>query len=427
MQEKSCGTGIGKASAQLVKWVTIRDREEGKMEGQKQERWILHVDMDAFYASVEQQDHPEYQGLPVVVGGRSARGVVATCSYEARQYGIHSAMPLFTARRLCPQAVFLPVRMARYTEVSEQIMNIFRETSPLVEQLSVDEAFLDLSGMERLGGAEHIAREVQDRIARELHLSASVGLAPNKFLAKLASDLRKPHGFVRITAGEAESLLAPMPVRKIFGIGTQAARKLEQFGIVTIGQLVRTDSMVLRQVFGSNAGRVRDLARGLDDRPVVPEEEAKSIGKETTFEHDLMGYEACHDRILDLAGQTGWRLRKAGLAGRTVTVKVRYGDFHTVTRSASSDRLIAWDEDIFRLADGLLRKTDLRQGVRLLGVTVSDLQRPGDAPVLAFAEDERLARRNRALDVLKDKFGEQIIHRGGTPAATIRKERNPQS
>ena len=189
-------------------------------------------------------------------------------------------------------------------------MNIFRETSPLVEQLSVDEAFLDLSGMERLGGAEHIAREVQARIARELHLSASVGLAPNKFLAKLASDLRKPHGFVRITAGEAESLLAPMPVRKIFGIGTQAARKLEQFGIVTIGQLVRTDSMVLRQVFGSNAGRVRDLARGLDDRPVVPEEEAKSIGKETTFEHDLM------DTRLATTGSWIWRARRAGASAR---------------------------------------------------------------------------------------------------------------
>jgi DNA polymerase-4 len=396
------------------------------MEGQKRERWILHVDMDAFYASVEQRDHPEYRGCPVVVGGRSPRSVVATCSYEARQYGIHSAMPMFTARRLCPHAVFLPVRMARYTEVSEQIMAIFHETSPLVEQLSVDEAFLDLSGMEKLGGAERIARDVQDRIARELHLSASVGLAPNKFLAKLASDMRKPHGFVRITADEAEALLAPMPVRNIFGIGTQAARKLEQFGVVTIGQLARTETSVLQQVFGSNASRIRDLARGLDDRPVVPEEDAKSIGKETTFDSDLIGYEACRDRILDLSGQTGWRLRKQGLAGRTVTVKVKYGDFHTVTRSVSSDQPVAWDEDIFQLADGLLHKIDLRQGVRLLGVTVSDLQRPGDAPVLSFAENERLARRNRTLDALKDKFGEQIIHRGGFAADGVKKGRSPK-
>ena len=178
------------------------------------QRWIMHVDMDAFYASVEILDNPKLKGLPVIVGGRSARGVVSTCSYEARKFGVHSAMPLFEAKRLCPQGVFVPVRMTRYAEMSAKIMKIFRETSPLVEQLSIDEAFLDLTGMERLGGAEAIAHQVQDRIQEELKLSASVGLAPNKFLAKLASDMRKPHGFVRITPEDAAGLLAPLPVTK---------------------------------------------------------------------------------------------------------------------------------------------------------------------------------------------------------------------
>ena len=380
--------------------------------GKQMVRWIMHVDMDAFYASVEQRDNPLLKGRPVIVGGSSARGVVSTCSYEARRYGVNSAMPLFEAHRLCPDGVYLPVRMHRYIEVSGQVMGIFHETSPLVEQLSVDEAFLDLTGMEKLGGAERIAHGVQDRIARELQLSCSIGLAPNKFLAKLASDMDKPHGFVRITAQEAPALLAPLPVGKIFGIGRQAARKLEQFGITTIGQLAETDLGVLRQVFGINAERAQLLARGLDDRPVRPDEAAKSIGKETTFETDLYGYEACRDMVLDLAGQTGWRLRREKLAGRTVTLKVKYADFRTITRSLSSDRPVEWDEDIFRMADTLLRKVNLKPGVRLLGVSVSELRHPDEAPTLDFEEDRRLQRRNQALDRLKDRFGEHIIHRG---------------
>ena len=245
------------------------------MKQSEHQRWIMHVDMDAFYASVEILDNPDLKGLPVIVGGRSARGVVSTCSYEARKFGVHSAMPLFEARRLCPHGVYLPVRPHRYAEMSGKIMAIFRETSPLVEQLSIDEAFLDLTGMERLGGAETIAHQVQDRIQEELKLSASVGLAPNKFLAKLASDMDKPHGFVKITPGEAEAMLAPMPVTKIFGIGRSAEDKLKQFGIEKIGQLASADVEILRKVFGINAEQVKRLALGLDDRPVVNEEEAK--------------------------------------------------------------------------------------------------------------------------------------------------------
>ena len=382
------------------------------MKQSEHQRWIMHVDMDAFYASVEILDNPNLKGLPVIVGGRSARGVVSTCSYEARKFGVHSAMPLFEARRLCPHGVYLPVRPHRYAEMSGKIMAIFRETSPLVEQLSIDEAFLDLTGMERLGGAETIAHQVQDRIQEELKLSASVGLAPNKFLAKLASDMDKPHGFVKITPGEAEAMLAPMPVTKIFGIGRSAEDKLKQFGIEKIGQLASADVTILRKVFGINAEQVKRLALGLDDRPVVNEEEAKSIGKENTFDYDLTDFESCRDEVLDLSGQVGWRLRRENLAGHTVTLKVKFADFHTITRSSTGDRLIAWDEDIFSLAEQMLRKINVKPGVRLLGVSVSSLFRPEDEPVLGFAEDERMQRRNRAIDSLKSKFGENIIKRG---------------
>ena len=380
--------------------------------GSSLQRWIMHVDMDAFYASVEILDNPELKGLPVIVGGRSARGVVSTCSYEARKFGVHSAMPLFEARRLCPHGVYLPVRPHRYAEMSGKIMAIFRETSPLVEQLSIDEAFLDLTGMERLGGAETIARKVQNRIMDELKLSASVGLAPNKFLAKLASDMRKPHGFVKIAPEEAALLLAPMPVSKIFGIGRSAEEKLKQFGIEKIGQLAAADITILRKVFGINAEQVKLLARGLDDRPVVNEEEAKSIGKENTFDRDLTDFESCREEVLDLCGQVGWRLRREKLAGHTVTLKVKFADFHTITRSATSDRLIAWDEDIFALVEKLLQKINVKPGVRLLGVSVSNLFCPEDEPTLGFEEDERMKKRNQAIDALKGKFGENIIKRG---------------
>ncbi len=380
--------------------------------GSSLQRWIMHVDMDAFYASVEILDNPELKGLPVIVGGRSTRGVVSTCSYEARKFGVHSAMPLFEARRLCPHGVYLPVRPHRYAEMSGKIMAIFRETSPLVEQLSIDEAFLDLTGMERLGGAETIARKVQNRIMDELKLSASVGLAPNKFLAKLASDMRKPHGFVKIASEEAAPLLAPMPVSKIFGIGRSAEEKLKQFGIEKIGQLAAADITILRKVFGINAEQVKLLARGLDDRPVVNEEEAKSIGKENTFDRDLTDFESCREEVLDLCGQVGWRLRREKLAGHTVTLKVKFADFHTITRSATSDRLIAWDEDIFALVEKLLQKINVKPGVRLLGVSVSNLFCPEDEPTLGFEEDERMKKRNQAIDALKGKFGENIIKRG---------------
>ncbi len=376
-------------------------------------RWILHVDMDAFFASVEQLDNPELRGKPLIVGGLSGRGVVSTCSYEARKFGVHSAMPMVEARRLCPHAEFLPGRMWRYKEVSLAIMKIFQEEAPVVEQLSIDEAFLDVTGMERLSGdVRNIGWRIKERIKKELGLTCSVGLAPNKFLAKMASDLQKPDGFTVIKHEEARSFIAPLPVTKIFGIGTAAKNTLLQYGIVTIGQLAKADRSIVQKVFGKNADKVQLLAQGLDDRTVVPETAPKSIGRETTFEQDLYTFEDCKAAILELSGQTGYRLRNKGYSGRTLTLKVKFKDFKTITRSISSEGEISCDEEIFALSVKLLQGVSYQNGVRLLGVTVSNLQ-DGGCSSLGFEENTKLLQRNAAIDNLKKRFGENIIHRGG--------------
>ena len=376
-------------------------------------RWIMHIDMDAFFASVEQLDNPELKGKPLIVGGQSCRGVVSTCSYEARKFGVHSAMPMVEARRLCPHAEFLPGRMWRYEEVSREIMRIFHEEAPLVEQLSIDEAFLDVSGMERLHkDVRNVGWRIKERIKNEIGLTCSVGLAPNKFLAKMASDLQKPDGFTVITHEKARSFIAPLPVTKIFGIGGAAKQMLAQFGIATIGQLANADRSILQKVFGKNADKVQHLAMGLDDRPVIPETAPKSIGRETTFEKDLYTFEDCKAAILELSGQTGYRLRNKGYSGRTVTLKVKFKDFKIITRSISSEGDISCDEEIFSLAVKLLKDVAYENGVRLLGVTVSNLQ-DGSCGSLCFEENTKLLQRNAAVDNLKKRFGENIIARGG--------------
>ena len=376
-------------------------------------RWIMHIDMDAFFASVEQLDNPELKGKPLIVGGQSCRGVVSTCSYEARKFGVHSAMPMVEARRLCPHAEFLPGRMWRYEEVSSEIMRIFHEEAPLVEQLSIDEAFLDVSGMERLcKDVRNVGWRIKERIKNEIGLTCSVGLAPNKFLAKMASDLQKPDGFTVITHEKARSFIAPLPVTKIFGIGGAAKQMLAQFGIATIGQLANADRSILQKVFGKNADKVQHLAMGLDDRPVIPETAPKSIGRETTFEKDLYTFEDCKAAILELSGQTGFRLRNKGYSGRTVTLKVKFKDFKIITRSISSEGDISCDEEIFSLAVKLLKDVAYENGVRLLGVTVSNLQ-DGSCGSLCFEENTKLLQRNAAVDNLKKRFGENIIARGG--------------
>ena len=375
-------------------------------------RWIMHVDMDAFFASVEQLDNPDLRGKPVIVGGQSCRGVVSTCSYEARRYGVHSAMSMAEARKLCPHGEYVPVRMRRYQEVSQKIMSIFHDFTPLVEQLSIDEAFLDVSGMEKLyHSTEEIGWLIKKRIAAETGLTASVGLAPNKFLAKMASDLQKPDGFTIIRHAEAAKFIADFPVTKIFGIGRMAEKSLLQYGIATIGQLAAAENNVLKKVFGKNADSVHRLAQGIDERPVVTESVPKSIGRETTFTQDLFTEEQCRRELLKLSGQTGFRLRSKGYSGHTLTLKVKFTDFRIATRSITSETDICCDEDIYALAVKLLHEVDLKKGIRLLGVTVSNFSE-GDCGTLGFEEDKKQIQRNEAVDALKKRFGENIIKRG---------------
>ncbi len=375
-------------------------------------RWIMHVDMDAFFASVEQLDNPDLRGKPVIVGGQSCRSVVSTCSYEARRYGVHSAMSMAEARKLCPHGEYVPVRMRRYQEVSQKIMSIFHDFTPLVEQLSIDEAFLDVSGMEKLyHNTEEIGWLIKKRIAAETGLTASVGLAPNKFLAKMASDLQKPDGFTIIRHAEAAKFIADFPVTKIFGIGRMAEKSLLQYGIATIGQLAAAENNVLKKVFGKNADSVHRLAQGIDERPVVTESVPKSIGRETTFAQDLFTEEQCRRELLKLSGQTGFRLRSKGYTGHTLTLKVKFTDFRIVTRSITSETDICCDEEIYALSVKLLHEVDLKKGIRLLGVTVSNLS-AGDCGTLGFEEDKKQLQRNEAVDALKKRFGENIIKRG---------------
>lgn len=375
-------------------------------------RWIMHVDMDAFFASVEQLDNPDLRGKPVIVGGQSCRGVVSTCSYEARRYGVHSAMSMAEARKLCPHGEYVPVRMRRYQEVSKKIMSIFHDFTPLVEQLSIDEAFLDVSGMEKLyHNTEEIGWLIKKRIAAETGLTASVGLAPNKFLAKMASDLQKPDGFTIIRHAEAAKFIADFPVTKIFGIGRMAEKSLLEYGIATIGQLAAAENNVLKKVFGKNADSVHRLAQGIDERPVVTESVPKSIGRETTFTQDLFTEEQCRRELLKLSGQTGFRLRSKGYTGHTLTLKVKFTDFRIVTRSITSETDICCDEEIYALSVKLLHEVDLKKGIRLLGVTVSNLSE-GDCGTLGFEEDKKQLQRNEAVDALKKRFGENIIKRG---------------
>jgi len=376
-------------------------------------RWIVHVDMDAFFAAVEQRDHPAYLGKPVIIGGLHGRGVVSTASYEARKYGITSAMPMVEARRRCPSGIFLPPNMNKYAHVSDQIRQIFDFFSPTVEPLSMDEAFLDVTGMEyQYPDVTDIARQIKDRIKEELNLTASAGVATNKFLAKLASDLKKPDGLVVIHPGAEIDLLAPMSVKKLWGVGHATARILKSLNIETIEDFRNTDLKILEHYLGTCSLELYNLAWGRDNRPVIADRQAKSIGNENTFTIDIWSKDEIRAVLLALAGKVGWRLRKAGLQGRTITVKVRFSSFRTVTRSVTLPSALSLDESIYQVACKMIDKIPLHEGVRLLGITVSKLGQ-GGGQLSLFAEDnERQEKITAVMDKLKDKFGEAIITRG---------------
>ena len=371
-------------------------------------RWIMHVDMDAFFASVEQRDHEEYRGKPVIVGGLSSRGVAATASYEARRFGVHSAMPMAAAKKRCPQGIFVQGNHAHYREVSAQIFAIFARFSPLVEALSIDEAFLDITGMGQLAASpKAYAQRIKQAIYEETGLVASVGIAPNKFLAKLASDLQKPDGPVIIPPDRVREILWPLPIRRLWGVGKKTAEKLQNMGYETVGQIAQAEQSGLQKAFGPKlAAQLAALANGQDDRKVEPMREAKSIGKEITFPEDLRSLEQAEHELLELAEKVGWRLRIAGVQARTVQLKVRLGDFTTYTRSRTLSEATCYDEVLYATAKDLLRELKITSGFRLLGVTGTGFELFGQASLFTDPKKERLY---HAIDAIKKRYGEGVL------------------
>lgn len=371
--------------------------------------------MDAFFASVEQRDCPEYQGKPVIVGGLGNRGVVSTASYEARRFGVHSALPMATARRLCPQGIFIAGDHRKYSLVSHQIMAILNEYCPLLEQISVDEAFLDVTGMELLFPSPvDIARAIKRRVKEELSLTVSAGVAPNKFLAKMASELQKPDGLVVVEHGREKEFLKDLPVEKLWGVGNVTAQSLRSRGITTIGQLSQLQEAQLKSFFGQHAGTVHNLSLGIDDRAVVSEREAKSIGAEETFEVDLRDFDEMRTILMSLAERVGSRLRQEKTAGKTITLKLRYGTFQTLTRRRTLAEPTQIDDTIYRIAVELLeQQQDIGAGVRLLGITVSQLEPERPVESSLFENKEEKGRQlSSAMDRMRLKFGPAVLVHG---------------
>ena len=384
------------------------------------DRAILHVDMDAFYAAVEVLDDPDLRGKPVMVGGSpEGRGVVAAASYEARAFGVYSATPTAQAVKRCPHGVFVKPRLERYVEISKQIFAVFRDFTPLVEPLSIDEAFLDVTGCRRLfGSAETIGRLIKARIAEDVGLTASVGVAPNKFLAKLASDLEKPDGFVVIGADEVQARLAVLPVGKLWGVGKVTEKELKQHGINTIGDLLQVPREALTSRFGDHAARLLELAVGHDERPVIPVHEARSVGNEITFATDIAAADELRGILDHLAEKVAWRLRRHNLRGRTITLKARYPDFTTHTRSVTLDHAAQSTTEIRAAARRLLTHKLGRAGrpLRLIGVAASQLEgeEAGQGELFvdpAVARDQDL---DRVMDRVNERFG-KMMRRGGPP------------
>jgi DNA polymerase-4 len=382
---------------------------------------ILHVDLDAFFAAVEQLDDPHLRGKPVIVGGLGNRGVVSTASYEARVFGVRSAMPMARARKACPQATFLSPRMARYVEKSHEVMAILESISPLVEQLSIDEAFVDVAGARRmLGEPPEIAATIRARILAETGLAISIGGASTKFLAKLASDLAKPDGVLVVDAGSEREFLAPLSVSRLWGVGPATMTKLERMGLRTIGDVAALDEQVLVRALGSSLGRhLHALARNDDERAVVPERDTKSIGAEETFGADLHTIAECERELVRLTDRACTRLRTAGLSARTVNVKIRFATFETRTRARTLPQATDISIVVLDVARELLAEFDVGRGVRLLGVALSQLD---GAPVTQATLDltgdeqsdgrlrtERRAAVERAVDEVRDRFGMRSV------------------
>jgi DNA polymerase-4 len=382
------------------------------------DRTILHVDLDAFFASVEQRDRPELRGRPVIVGGGGPtdRGVVSAASYEARVFGVHSAMPLRTAAALCPSAAFLPVDGAKYQAASRQVMTILRRFTPLVEPISIDEAFLDVTASAALfGDGEAIGRRIRAEIESELGLTASVGVARTKLVAKVASDLRKPDALVVVPPGTEAAFLAPLAITRLWGVGERTAQSLREFGVTTIGDLAALDPDLLGRRFGKIGRALAGRAQGFDDDPVEDRSPAKSIGHEHTFDVDTADREVIERTLLAMAEGVSGRLRAAGLRAGTVTVKIRDTAFRTITRQRTLDEPTDLTEPIWQTALELARPETRGMRVRLLGITASNLDAPDQLAMFGPAgEGSDTARRHRVVeaeDAIRRRFGERTITR----------------
>jgi len=379
---------------------------------------IIHLDMDAFYPAVEVLDNPELKGKPVIVGGRKERGVVASASYEARKFGVHSAQPIAKAMRLCPKGIFLPVRMSRYKEVSEQIFEIFHRFTPLVEPLSIDEAFLDVTGSTRLfGNPVDIAKEIKQMVFKEIGLTVSAGVAPSKFVAKIASDMDKPDGLTIVPPDRIREFLDPLPIKKMWGVGKVTQKALAGLNIRTFRDLSLTAVKVLEQKFGKHGIKMHQLSMGIDEREVVPEHEAKSIGHEETFPHDIIEVDEAKKELLSLANRVSRRMRRNSVTGTTITLKVKYNDFVQITRSKTLPKSTEDGREIYSIACSLLEKTKVgKRPVRLLGISLSQLSFLGpESQLTLFEQNDKYKKRkdlNKALDSLYDKHGEKSIRPG---------------
>ncbi len=393
---------------------------------------ILHVDMDAFYAAIEQRDRPELRGRPVVVGGSSARGVVAAASYEARRFGIHSAMPGRRAAQLCPEAVFVKGRIDHYAAVGRQVREIFHRFTPLVQPLSLDEAFLDVGGSLKLfGGAREIGVAIKRSIRSELELTASVGIAPLKFVAKIASDLGKPDGLVEVAAEGVQAFLDPLGIDRVWGVGRVGGERLRKLGLTRIEHLRRTDLNQMRRQFGQWGEHLWKLANGIDERPVVPDRTAKQISHERTFAEDLSDHEMLEAVVSYLSEQVAGRLRASGRQAKSVTLKYRREDFQTFNRSRTLPRATSSTTELIALAIRLLGEMRIEQPrpVRLIGVSAGSLT-DRDAPVqmnlfdLVEHESEHRVI-DETIDKLRAKIGDRAVYRASSHAWMDRKPNSP--
>jgi DNA polymerase-4 len=373
---------------------------------------IAHVDCDAFYATIEKRDDPSIADQPVIVGG-GQRGVVLTCCYVARTFGVRSAMPMFEARRLCPGATVVRPNMAKYADVGRQVRTLMRELTPLVEPVSIDEAFMDLSGTERLHGmpaAKSLARFAA-RVEQELGITVSIGLSCNKFLAKIASDLDKPRGFAVLGGAEAAGFLAPRPVSLIFGVGKVTQARLERDGLRTVGDLARSGETELMRRYGGEGQRLFRLAHGRDDRPVQAERETKSVSAETTFEHDIADVRPLEQRLWRLSEKVSARLKASELAGSTVTLKLKTADFRIRTRAESFSHPTQLAAKIFAAGRELLAREADGTRFRLIGIGLSALCDANSADLTDLL-DHRMAEAERAIDRLRRKFGDEAVIKG---------------